>query len=127
VHLTPEAPGAYYYPLGGRPSDWQVPAGVQRRLAVCFVLPTARYGRTLGKRFFGIRVVRTVSEAPIGLPRAFAREVCAVATMFLPFLFLIMRLDKLYAQCLHDKLADSTVVWDGRQASRPRQGPNKTA
>jgi uncharacterized RDD family membrane protein YckC len=90
-------------------------------ITVYFVYPTARYGRTLGKRFFGIKVVRTVTEVPIGLPRAFAREVCALATMFVPFLFLIMRLDPHYRQCLHDKLADSTVVWVGRSSSRPRR------
>lgn len=86
-----------------------------------FILPTALYGRTLGKRFFGIRVVRTVTEVPIGLPRAFFREVCALATIPLPILYFVMRLDPHYRQCLHDKLADSTVVWVGRQSSRPRR------
>jgi hypothetical protein len=32
VHLAPEAPGTYYYPLEGKPGDWQVLAEVQRRL-----------------------------------------------------------------------------------------------
>jgi hypothetical protein len=33
VHLAPAAPGAYYYPLGGHPKDWQVLAEVHRGLA----------------------------------------------------------------------------------------------
>jgi uncharacterized RDD family membrane protein YckC len=85
---------------------------------------TARYGRTLGKAWMGIRPVRT-SGTSLSWARSFGR----VGTYFLAsFLSWLGLLDPLWClwdkdqQCLHDKVADTVVINDMTNSSETRPG-----
>jgi uncharacterized RDD family membrane protein YckC len=78
------------------------------------VVATARYGRTLGKMWLGIRPLRT-DGGTLGWGRALGREaIYAVSHLF----SWIGALDPLWClwdanrQCLHDKVASTMVVND---------------
>jgi uncharacterized RDD family membrane protein YckC len=75
---------------------------------------TVRYGRTLGKRWMGMRPL-TLTGHPLGWGRAFGRS---MVQWFAGFLSWIGLLDPLWClwdgdrQCLHDKIAGTLVVDD---------------
>ncbi|TVL91027.1 RDD family protein [Streptomyces sp. SAJ15] len=77
-------------------------------------LMTWRFGTTIGKRCFGLRVVRLDDGDGLSLGRALWRWVCVVVSCVVPVLGLVSGLryltDEPYHQCLHDKAAGSVVV-----------------
>jgi uncharacterized RDD family membrane protein YckC len=75
---------------------------------------TARYGRTLGKMWLHIRPIRTDGQ-PVGWARSFVRVLVYWIFSFLGWIGLIDTLWCLWdnnQQCLHDKVADTIVVYD---------------
>lgn len=79
----------------------------------------ARWGRTVGKRVAGLRVVRAADGAPVTSGRAALRALCYSpgpyhVPSYVPVLaqlnVLWMLWDRPLAQCLHDKAAKTTVV-----------------
>ncbi len=75
---------------------------------------TVRWGRTLGKRWLGIRPLRTDGR-PLGWGRALGRAAAHWASGWFGLLGLLDPLWCLWdgdSQCLHDKVADTVVVND---------------
>ncbi len=75
---------------------------------------TVRYGRTLGKRWLGIRPVRA-DGSPITTGRALGRSAFRAGVGFLSWIGLLDPLWCLWddtRQCLHDKVADTIVIND---------------
>ena len=75
---------------------------------------TAKWGRTLGKRWVRIRPTRT-DGAPLGWGRAFGRAVLYWISGFLSWVGLLDPLWCLWdgdRQCIHDKIVDTLVVND---------------
>jgi len=90
-------------------------------------IATARFGRTLGKAWLRIRPV-SLDGRPVGWWRAFGR----VSLLWLAAIFNWLGLiDVLWClwddnrQCLHDKGADTIVVYDG--SFEAPAGPDQTA
>jgi len=78
------------------------------------VVATVRYGRTLGKRWMKIRIVRT-DGSPVRWARSFGRIGLYLASGCLSYLGLLDPLWCLWdnnRQCLHDKAVDTLVVND---------------
>jgi uncharacterized RDD family membrane protein YckC len=83
---------------------------------VYFVFLEGRYGATLGKRVFGLRVVCSTTSRPIGYPRALIRTVAravSAAPFYLGFLWCLVDARN---RTWHDILSGSLVV----QLSTPR-------
>ncbi|TLS46131.1 RDD family protein [Streptomyces montanus] len=80
-----------------------------------------KFGSTLGKRIFEVRIVRCETARRVGFWRAFGREMFWMGAFFIPVLSPLNALwccwDKPWRQCLHDKVADTMAV--GRKASDP--------
>ena len=75
-----------------------------------FTASVAIWSTTLGKRIFGLRVVRN-DGSKIGIGRAFARTLCYYASLILigiGFLMIAFRRDK---RGLHDLICDTKVVY----------------
>ena len=99
---------------------------------------SANSGQTLGKRLFGIKVVRIESEERLGFGRSFRRWMrLGLPTLFwalcagLSFLLqvidcLFVLIDKPLRQALHDKTA-ATVVIQVPRPSRPETAQRKTS
>ncbi|HEY8534714.1 MAG TPA: RDD family protein [Micromonospora sp.] len=94
---------------------------------------TANTGQTLGKRIMGIRVVRLDQDVPLGFGRSFRRWntlglptllwVCCVG-FFLQFIdSAYVLVDRPLRQALHDKSAQTVVVWHPKNAPRPFTSP----
>lgn len=79
-----------------------------------------RFGRTLGKRLVGLRVVRVADGGPIGGSIAWTRAgvftlppiVPCLGTLFWLVNVLWQFWDQPWHQCLHDKAARTTVIQD---------------
>lgn len=90
-------------------------------LVACETVMTARWGRTLGKRWVGIRPVRTDGSA-LRWGRSLGR---VTAYWFSGFLSWIGLLDPLWclwdanSQCLHDKVVDTIVINDPSSPPHP--------
>lgn len=88
---------------------------------------TARYGRTLGKAWLGIRPVRT-HGGKLGWARSLGRaSIYGFAGVFLNWVGLVDDLWCLWdanQQCLHDKAVDSIVVNDP-VAGEPTDAPSE--
>jgi len=77
-----------------------------------------RFGRTLGKRLVGLRVVRVADGGPIGGSIAWTRAgvytlpaiVPCLGTLFWLVNVLWQFWDQPWHQCLHDKAARTTVI-----------------
>ncbi len=74
---------------------------------------TGKEGYSVGKRLFGLRVVKTDGKTPIGLTDALVREVIGkiISGMLLGIGFLWIAFDS-EKQGLHDKIAKTYVVYN---------------
>ncbi|MFC7329864.1 RDD family protein [Marinactinospora rubrisoli] len=91
-------------------------------------LQVAKWGRTIGKRVVGLRIVRADDGRPVSAGRAAVRAFCYSpglyhVTNWLPVVqqlnLLWLLWDRPLRQCLHDKLARTVVVEDRRTAPGP--------
>lgn len=92
-------------------------------LVVYETLMTVKWGRTLGKRWLGIRPVRTDGSA-LGWGRSFGRVALYWLSGFLSWIGLLDPLWCLWdadSQCLHDKVVDTIVVNDPLVPPLPRR------
>jgi uncharacterized RDD family membrane protein YckC len=98
-------------------------------MAVYETVMTARYGRSLGKAWLGIRPVRT-RGGELGWGRAFARtSLPLVALLILNWVALLDGLWCLWdgnRQCVHDKIVDSIVINDPVVDGEPGAPPPPT-
>ncbi|HEX2314568.1 MAG TPA: RDD family protein [Thermomonospora sp.] len=79
------------------------------------VVSVARFGRTLGQRVTGIRVVGRRDGGPVRWGQAFRRWIIpstAPQSTLFPVVgcYFVQRADERLGQCLHDKYADTVVV-----------------
>jgi uncharacterized RDD family membrane protein YckC len=86
---------------------------------------TVRYGRTLGKRWLGLRPVR-VDGSRLTFGRALGRSAFRYGMGLLSWFGLLDPLWCLWddrRQCVHDKVADTIVINDPAAPSGPGPGP----
>ncbi len=131
-HFGPIVPVDQGEPVGHLPGFFWIYVTV---LASAFVtglvmvayqtIATAKYGRSLGKKWMHIRPVRP-DLSPLGWGRSFGRSAIFWCFGFIGWLGAI---DPLWCcwddkrQCLHDKVADSIVICDlAPTSSMPRAG-----
>ncbi len=104
---------------GGDPADRGFLTSLLAALAAVLLLydpiQTAMWGRTLGKRCVGTRVVLLDEPSRLpGFPRALARWLVRIPMAVVPFLGLLNSLwllwDRPNHQCLHDKVAGTVVI-----------------
>lgn len=90
---------------------------------------TANTGQTLGKRIMNIRVVRLDRDVPLGFGRSFRRWntlglptllwVCCVGFILQLIDSAFVLFDRPLRQALHDKSAQTVVVWQPKTAPAP--------
>ncbi|WP_240662115.1 RDD family protein [Streptomyces sp. WAC 06738] len=77
-------------------------------------LPTAKWGRTPGKRLFGVRVLDIESQDPPATGSALRRWLTYAVFLLLPFIGLLnvvwCAFDKPWRQCWHDKAGRTYVA-----------------
>lgn len=107
-------------------SEWFLSLVLAVVFAIYRVPQVAGFGRTLGHRIFGVRVVTFTGASRVGFGRALLRYLLFYGINVVPVLGPIVTFvsyvwclfDKPYRQCLHDKAAGTYVV-----STRRRQPP----
>jgi uncharacterized RDD family membrane protein YckC len=79
--------------------------------ALYFIIPVYLWGKTLGKMFFKIKIVRTDLKKP-GLKDAILRFLGTIISQTLIFIGYIMMVWDKNRQTLHDKIARTYVIID---------------